>query len=167
MTEPKRRTAIYPGSFDPLTMGHVNIVHRAVDLFGHVVVATLRNPGKEGMFSVAERCDLIREVFAGVEGVEVDSFDGLLVDYVQTRAQPVVIRGLRAVQDFEYEFQMTMMNRRLAPKLDTVFVMTDQDYFYIASRTVKEVARLGGDITGLVPPTVEAAIYAKLAETTG
>jgi pantetheine-phosphate adenylyltransferase len=164
MTDHRRRTAIYPGSFDPLTMGHVNIVHRALALFGRVVVATLRNPGKQGMFTVAERCDLIREVFDGVEGVEVDSFDGLLVDYVRRRDQPVVIRGLRAVQDFEYEFQMTMMNRRLAPEIDTVFVMTDEDYFYIASRTVKEVASLGGDITGLVPPSVQAAMFAKLAE---
>jgi pantetheine-phosphate adenylyltransferase len=164
MTEHLGRAAIYPGSFDPLTMGHVNIVHRALDLFGRVIVATLRNPSKEGMFTVAERGELIRTVFDGVPGVEVDSFDGLLVDYVRRQERPVVIRGLRAVQDFEYEFQMTMMNRRLAPEIDTVFMMTDEDHFYIASRTVKEVAALGGDITGLVPPAVETAMYKKLAE---
>jgi pantetheine-phosphate adenylyltransferase len=164
MTEHLGRTAIYPGSFDPLTMGHVNIIHRALELFGSVVVATLRNPAKTGMFTVEERGELIRKVFKGVPGVQVDSFDGLLVDYVRRQERPVVVRGLRAVQDFEYEFQMTMMNRRLAPEIDTVFMMTDEDFFYIASRTVKEVVSLGGDITGLVPPEVADAMYVKLEE---
>ncbi len=161
MTE---RVAIYPGSFDPLTCGHENIVHRSLQLFDGVVVAVLMNPDKRSLFSPKERLEMIREVFANDTRVVVDSFEGLLVDYVQGRGAHAVIRGLRAVQDFEYEFQMTMMNRRLAPKVDTVFMMTDQEYFYIASRTVKEVAALGGDISGLVPPSVEGRIWEKLGK---
>ena len=157
------RIAIYPGSFDPITMGHVNIVERSLAIFDEVVVAVLNNPHKRCMFTPPERVALIQEVFAGQSGVVVEHFDGLLVDYVARREARTVIRGLRAVQDFEYEFQMTMMNRRLAPDIDTVFMMTDEEYFYIASRTVKEVASLGGDITGLVPPAVQTAIFERLA----
>jgi pantetheine-phosphate adenylyltransferase len=137
------RTAIYPGSFDPMTMGHLNIVQRSLEVFDEVVVSVLRHPEKNAMFTVEERTAMMRRIF-----------EGLLVDYVRGRGAHTVIRGLRAVQDFEYEFQMTMMNRRLAPDIDTVFMMTDEEYFYIASRTVKEVAALGGDIAGLVPDLV-------------
>lgn len=148
------RTAIYPGSFDPMTMGHLNIVRRSLEVFDEVVVAVLRHPEKNAMFTVEERTSMMSRIFADEERVVIESFDGLLVDYVRRRGAHTVIRGLRAVQDFEYEFQMTMMNRRLAPDIDTVFMMTDEEYFYIASRTVKEVAALGGDISGLVPDLV-------------
>jgi len=158
------RIAIYPGSFDPVTSGHCNIVERSLGVFDKVVVAVLSHPSKTAMFSPEERVDLIRRVFADEQRVSVESFDGLLVDYVAQRGSSSVIRGLRAVQDFEYEFQMTMMNRRLAPQIDTFFMMTDAEFFYISSRTVKEVASLGGDITGTVPPLVEHAIASKLAQ---
>jgi len=158
------RIAIYPGSFDPITSGHCNIVRRSLGVFDQVVVAVLNNPSKQAMFPPDERVDLIRRVFADEPRVSVESFRGLLVDYVAKRGSSAVIRGLRAVQDFEYEFQMTMMNRRLAPEIDTVFMMTDAEFFYISSRTIKEVASLGGDISGTVPVLVEDAIRAKLAE---
>jgi pantetheine-phosphate adenylyltransferase len=157
-----QRIAIYPGSFDPITSGHCNIVERSLGVFDEVIVGVLNNPSKQAMFDAPERVALIRDVFAGEPRVSVDSFDGLLVDYVAQRGASAVIRGLRAVQDFEYEFQMTMMNRRLAPEIDTVFMMTDEEYFYISSRTVKEVASLGGDISGTVPLQVEMAIREKL-----
>ena len=156
------RTAIYPGSFDPLTSGHVNIIARSIEIFDQVVVAVLNHPDKRSLFSPEERMDLIEQVFAEEPRVSVDRFDGLLVDYVRQRGAHTVIRGLRAPQDFEYEFQMTMMNRRLAPDLDTVFMMTDEEYFYISSRTVKEVASLRGNIDGLVPDVVKAAIQQKM-----
>jgi pantetheine-phosphate adenylyltransferase len=155
------RTAIYPGSFDPMTMGHLNIVKRSLEVFDQVVVSVLRHPEKQAMFTVDERVAMMREILAGEDRVEIESFDGLLVDYVRRRGSHTVIRGLRAVQDFEYEFQMTMMNRRLAPDIDTVFMMTDEEYFYIASRTVKEVAALGGDIAGLVPEVVAREMRTK------
>lgn len=163
----RERIAIYPGSFDPITAGHCNIVERSLGVFDKVVVAVLKHPSKSAMFSPEERIELIQRVFEGEERVSVESFEGLLVDYVAQRGSTSVIRGLRAVQDFEYEFQMTMMNRRLAPEIDTFFMMTDAEYFYISSRTVKEVASLGGDITGTVPALVGAAIAGKLAEGTG
>jgi len=155
------RTAIYPGSFDPMTMGHLNIVKRSLEVFDQVIVSVLRHPEKQAMFTVEERVAMMREILAGEARVEIESFDGLLVDYVRRRGSHTVIRGLRAVQDFEYEFQMTMMNRRLAPDIDTVFMMTDEEYFYIASRTVKEVAALGGDISGLVPEVVAREMRTK------
>ena len=155
------RTAIYPGSFDPMTMGHLNIVRRSLEVFDQVVVSVLRHPEKNAMFTVEERVAMMTEILAAEDRVQVESFDGLLVDYVRGRGSHTVIRGLRAVQDFEYEFQMTMMNRRLAPDIDTVFMMTDEEYFYIASRTVKEVAALGGDISGLVPDVVARAMQGK------
>ena len=158
----KQSVGIYPGSFDPITMGHVDIVQRSLQIFDEVVIAILNHPDKKAMFTPPERAALIAEVFAGHPGVSVEHFDGLLVDYVRERGAKTVIRGLRAVQDFEYEFQMTMMNRRLAPGIDTIFMMTDEEHFYIASRTVKEVASFGGDISGLVPPEVERAIFDRL-----
>lgn len=158
------RVAIYPGSFDPMTMGHLNIVHRSLEIFDRVIVGVLNHPDKKALFSPAERVDLMKRVFHDESRVEVESFEGLLVDYVKKQGAHTVIRGLRAVQDFEYEFQMTTMNRRLAPDVDTVFMMTAEEYFYIASRTVKEVASLGGDITGLVPDLIRDAIHAKLAD---
>ena len=157
-----QRTGIYPGSFDPLTMGHRDIALRSLRFFDRVIVAVLSHPEKHAMFTAEERAALIADTFTDEPRIEVDHFQGLLVDYVRRRKADAVIRGLRAVQDFEYEFQMTMMNRRLAPDVDTVFMMTDEEYFYIASRTVKEVARLGGTIDGLVPDHIKAAMFHKL-----
>jgi len=153
--------AIYPGSFDPVTNGHINLIERAARVFDHVVVAVAMNSQKQGLFAVEERLDLLRAVTGGIAGVEVDSFEGLLVDYVRRRGARVVIRGLRAVSDFEYEFQMAHMNHKLYPELETVFMVTGADEFYISSQLVKEVARLGGCVDGLVPPAVRDALSAK------
>src|SRR5919108_3289687 len=148
--------AIYPGSFDPITNGHVDLVKRTLRVFSKVIVAIATNAEKDtSLFSVAERLDMIREVFKGLRGnVEADSFDGLLVDYAEKKRATVIIRGLRAVSDFEYEFQMAMMNHRLKPKLETLFMMTGESEFYTSSRLVKEVVSLGGDVSGLVPVNV-------------
>ncbi len=153
--------AIYPGSFDPVTNGHINLIERASRIFDSVVVAVAMNSQKLGLFTVEERVGLLRAVTAGIPSVEVDSFDGLLVDYVRRRGARVVVRGLRAVSDFEYEFQMAHMNHKLYPELETVFMVTGADEFYISSQLVKEVARLGGCVDGLVPPVVRDALRAK------
>ena len=148
--------AIYPGSFDPITNGHVDLVNRTLRVFDKVVIAIATNPDKDhSLFTVQERLQLINEVFAGAGGrVSADSFQGLLVDYAERRGATVVIRGLRAISDFEYEFQMAMMNHRLKPKLETFFMMTGESEFYTSSRLVKEVVSLGGNVAGLVPDNV-------------
>jgi len=155
--------AIYPGSFDPITNGHVDLVTRTLRVFDKVIVAIATNPDKDhSLFSVQERLDLINEVFAGLKGrVMADSFQGLLVDYAERKGSTVVIRGLRAISDFEYEFQMAMMNHRLKPKLETFFMMTGESEFYTSSRLVKEVVSLGGDVSGLVPDNVLAKLKEK------
>ncbi len=155
--------AIYPGSFDPITNGHVDLVTRTLRVFDKVIVAIATNPDKDhSLFSVQERLDLINEVFAGLNGrVMADSFQGLLVDYAERKGSTVVIRGLRAISDFEYEFQMAMMNHRLKPKLETFFMMTGESEFYTSSRLVKEVVSLGGDVSGLVPDNVLSKLKAK------
>jgi pantetheine-phosphate adenylyltransferase len=148
--------AVYPGSFDPLTFGHLDVVERSVRLFDRVVMAILTNPAKEALFSVEERCDMIdKAVRKRFPNVEVDVFHGLLVDYVKEKDAQVIVRGIRAVTDFEYEFQMALMNRRLAPRVETVFMMPAEQYSYLSSRLVKEIASLGGSVEGLVPPQVE------------
>ncbi len=155
MTSPAPRVAIYPGSFDPLTNGHVDIIERGARIFDSIIVAILANVEKTPLFSEAERITIIRDVFKGHGNVQVETFNGLLVDYAQRKQATVLVRGLRAVSDFEYEFQMALMNRHLAPGLETVFMMPDEKYTYISSRLIKEVFTLGGEITGLVPPLVE------------
>ena len=148
--------AVYPGSFDPLTFGHLDIVERSVRLFDRVVIAILTNPAKEALFSVEERCDMIdKAVRKRFPSVEVDVFHGLLVDYAKEKDAQVIVRGIRAVTDYEYEFQMALMNRRLAPGIETVFMMPAEHYCYLSSRLVKEIAGLGGSVEGLVPPQVE------------
>lgn len=147
-------TAICPGSFDPITNGHLDIIHRAATMFDRLVVAVLRNTEKQCLFSIEDRVTLIRESLQGVPNVEVDAFDGLLVEYVRTKGARHILRGIRALSDFEYEFQMALMNRRLAPEVDTVFLMPREEYTYLSSRLVREVARLGGPVEGLVPAPV-------------
>jgi pantetheine-phosphate adenylyltransferase len=148
--------AIYPGSFDPITNGHVDLVNRTLRVFDKVIVAIATNPDKDhSLFTVQERLRMIDQVFAGANGrVSADSFQGLLVDYAERKGATVVIRGLRAISDFEYEFQMAMMNHRLKPKLETFFMMTGESEFYTSSRLVEEVVSLGGNVTGLVPDNV-------------
>jgi len=148
--------AIYPGSFDPMTNGHVDLIKRTLRVFDRVVVAIATNPDKDrSLFTVAERLRMINEVFADQQGrVEADAFHGLLVEYAERKHSRVIIRGLRAVSDFEYEFQMAMMNRRLKPQLETLFMMTGESEFYTSSRLVKEVVSLGGNVSGLVPDNV-------------
>jgi pantetheine-phosphate adenylyltransferase len=157
------RIAIYPGSFDPLTNGHVDIIERGARIFDQIVVAILANVEKTPLFSELERVALIQEVFKDRPNVQVDTFDGLLVDYAQRKNASVLVRGLRAVSDFEYEFQMALMNRHLAPGIETVFMMPAEQYTYISSRLIKEVFMLNGKIDGLVPPVVEERLRAKRA----
>jgi pantetheine-phosphate adenylyltransferase len=149
------RTAIFPGSFDPITNGHVDIIRRALRLFDRIVVAVLQNAAKQPHFTPEDRLAIIREVFAGEPGVEVDTFDGLLVDYARGRQATAIVRGLRAVSDFEYEMQMAHMNRHLSPAVETVFLMPDETNSFLSSRLVKEVFSLGGDVAAFVPPAVE------------
>lgn len=150
------RIAIFPGSFDPLTNGHVDIIRRGARLFDHIIVAILRNVEKSPMFTVDERVATVREVFAEEQNVEADAFEGLLVDYARSKRATVIVRGLRAVSDFEYEMQMALMNRRLFSDVETVFMMPADIYSYVSSRLVKEVFLLGGNVSGLVPAVVEA-----------
>ena len=155
------RIALYPGSFDPLTNGHVDIIQRGARLFDRIIVAILMNREKTPLFSTAERVDIAREVFASEANVEVEMFEGLLVEYAQRREASVIVRGLRAVSDFEYEMQMALMNRHLSPDLETVFMMPGEAYTYLSSRLVKEVFALGGSVAGLVPPAVERRLLVK------
>jgi len=154
--------AVYPGTFDPLTNGHVDIIERGARLFDRIIVALLVNAEKSPLFTVEERLDIARTVFRTLPNVEVDTFDGLLVDYVERRQAQVIVRGLRAVSDFEYEFQMALMNRRLNGKIETVFMMPAEQYSYISSRLIKEVFSLGGRVHGLVPDTVEERLRQKV-----
>jgi pantetheine-phosphate adenylyltransferase len=155
--------AIYPGSFDPLTNGHVDIIQRGSRLFDRIVVAVLVNLEKAPLFTVAERVSIARDVFHDWPNVEVDTFDGLLVEYARRRQASVIVRGLRAVSDFEYELQMALMNRRLNDAVETVFMMPAEPYTYVSSRLVKEVVALGGSVHGLVPDLVERRLREKKA----
>lgn len=155
------KVAIYPGSFDPLTYGHIDIVERALEIFDKVILAIAINAEKRPLFSVRERLEMARAIFQNTPNVIVDSFKGLLVDYVAKTNAKALLRGLRATSDFEYEFHMASMNRSLNPHLDTLFMMTSKDYFFVSSRTIKEVARLGGAVEGLVPDLVAQQLKKK------
>jgi pantetheine-phosphate adenylyltransferase len=157
--------AVYPGSFDPPTNGHVDIISRGARLFDRIIVAILVNAEKSPLFSMQERVEILRDVFKDQPNVEVDTFDGLLVEYVERRQAQVIVRGLRAVSDFEFEFQMALMNRRLTPRIETVFMMPAEQYTYISSRLIKEVFALGGRVQGLVPDLVEQRLRAKVMVT--
>src|SRR5882672_7068379 len=159
------RTVIYPGSFDPFTNGHLDLVHRAAKLFDRVIVAVARNDGKGPLFSVDERFDLVRQSVKGLGNVTVDAFDGLLVEYVEKSGGQAIIRGLRAVSDFEFEFQLALMNRKLNERVETIFMMPKDTYTFLSSRIVKEIARLGGDVQTFVPPRVVTALQLKLGVT--
>ena len=157
-----RQTAIYPGSFDPVTNGHLDLIQRASNLFDRLVVAVLVNPEKDPLFSPQERVEMLDLVVAHLPNVEVDTFEGLLVDYARSKGARVLLRGIRAVSDYEYELQMALMNRQLEPDMETVFMLPAEAYSYLSSRLVREVARLGGSIKDLVPAAVEERIRAKL-----
>jgi pantetheine-phosphate adenylyltransferase len=155
------RLAVYPGTFDPITNGHVDILRRSLAFFDHVVVALAQNLRKTPLFTIEERRGMILEAVGSDPRVEVDAFSGLLVDYCQRRGARAVIRGLRALADFEYEFQFAHMNRHLAPEVETMFLMTSEESFYVSSSLVKEVALMGGDVSRMVPPAVVNALTAK------
>lgn len=158
--------AVFPGSFDPITNGHVDIIARGLKVFDQVVVAILVNSEKKPLFTVEERLETIRAAFKSQPRVQVDTFSGLLVDYAMQKGASVIVRGLRAISDFEYEFQMALMNRRLDKRIETVFMMPAEQYSYLSSRLVKEVFQLGGDVSGLVPLVVERRLrekYGRLA----
>ncbi len=157
------RHAIYPGSFDPITLGHLDLIHRASHIFDSLIVAVAHNEAKNALFDVEERIAMIEEALNGAEGIVVKQLDGLLVDFAREENALVVIRGLRAVSDFEFEFQMALMNRRLETRLETIFLTPKEDYTFLSSRIVKEVARLGGDVTPFVPAAVARRLKEKFA----
>lgn len=157
-SKPDKLIAVYPGSFDPITNGHLDLIVRGAMLFDRLVVAILRNESKAPLFTVEERMATLREVVRECPNVEVDSFHGLLVDFAARKNATAILRGIRAISDYEYELQMALMNRRLRPEIETVFLMAGEAYSFISSRLVKEVFALGGSISGLVPPAVEAQL---------
>ncbi len=157
----KQNVIIYPGSFDPLTNGHLDLINRAARLFDQVIVAVLKHDSKQPLFSPQERLEMIEEAISGLPNVEADSFDNLLVDYARQRSAQMILRGIRAVSDYEYELQMALMNRKLDPELETIFMLPAEAYSYLSSRLVKEVWRIGGNIQDLVPPLVEARLREK------
>jgi pantetheine-phosphate adenylyltransferase len=165
VTASRRSLAVFPGTFDPITNGHLDIIARGLSVFDDVTIAILINPGKQALFTVEERVEIIRETYKGEPRVKVDTFSGLLVDYAERVGASVIVRGLRAISDFEYEFQMALMNRRLNPRIETVFMMPAEGYSYLSSRLVKEVFQLGGRVRDLVPPIVERRLAGKYGNT--
>ncbi len=157
------RTAIYPGSFDPVTNGHLDVIQRATKLFDRVIVAVAKSDSKTPLFTLEERVELVARAIEPLPNVETDSFDGLLVRYVESRSAQAVVRGLRAVSDFEFEFQLALMNRKLNERIETIFMMPKDTYTFLSSRIVKEIARLGGDVSAFVPAHVQTALAGKLA----
>ncbi|HOK52989.1 MAG TPA: pantetheine-phosphate adenylyltransferase [Armatimonadota bacterium] len=159
--------AVVPGSFDPVTSGHIDVIERAARVFGEVIVAVAPNLSKRTLFTVEERVQMLREATSHLPNVRVDAFEGLLVDYVQSLGANVIVKGLRAVSDFEFEFQMALMNRNLNPGVETVFMMTGAEYSYLSSSIVREIAALGGSVNGLVPKTVEYRLREKFSQAAG
>jgi len=155
------KIAIYPGSFDPITNGHVDIIKRGIRIFDEIIVLVAINPGKTSLFTVEERCQLIREIFRDVHSIKVDSHSGLLIDYLKMSGASTILRGMRALSDFEYEFQMALMNRRQTKHIETVFLMSGYRWFYTSSKVIKEVASLGGSVRGLVPENVHQKLMEK------
>lgn len=156
------KTVICPGSFDPVTLGHIDVISRAAKMFDHVIVAVLVNSNKKPSFSIDERIELLREATVGIENIEIVSFDGLLAEYCRERRVDAIVKGLRAVSDFEYEFQMAITNKKLNPQLETIFLMADSDSMYLSSSMVKEVASMGGDISNFVPECVHDKIVDRI-----
>lgn len=156
-----KRIAVYPGSFDPVTYGHIDIVQRGRKLFDKIIVAILNNPAKNSLFPVDERLEMLRESMSEIPGLMFDSFDGLLVDYVKSQGAQAILRGMRAVSDFEHEFQLALMNRKLNREVETVFLMTGMRWFFTSSSIIKEAASFGGDISDMVPPNVLHRVRAK------
>ncbi len=157
------RTAIYPGSFDPLTNGHLDVIQRATKLFDRVIVAVAKSESKQPLFTLEERVEMVQKAVSHLPHVEPDSFEGLLIEYVAQRKAQAVVRGLRAVSDFEFEFQLALMNRKLDERVETIFMMPKDTYTFLSSRMVKEIARLGGNVSDFVPPHVKVALKEKLA----
>ncbi len=162
----KHVLAIYPGSFDPVTNGHLDLIYRGAKIFDELIVAILRNPEKDPLFTVAERREMLEEMTAGIPNVRIDTFEGLLVDYARQHNAVAVLRGIRAISDYEYELQMALMNRKLDPDLETIFMMPAEAYSYLSSRLVREIARLGGSVEGLVPEAVEQRLRLKVGPAT-
>ena len=159
------RVAVYPGSFDPITLGHIDIIQRALKIFDRLVILVLENPRKEAMlFSTKEKMDMIKISTKNMKNVEIDSFEGLLVGYLKKRKIDFVIRGMRALSDFDFEFQMAMVNKSLDPSMETVFIMTDKQYFYLNSSTIRELAKYGASINGMVPKEIEGMVKKKFVE---
>jgi pantetheine-phosphate adenylyltransferase len=158
----KTSIAIYPGSFDPVTNGHLDLIERGEKMFDLLIVAVLNNAEKQPLFSVPERVEMLREATQGLPGVEVDVFNGLLIDYARKRGAGVILRGIRAISDYEYELQMALMNRKLEPRLETVFMLPGETYSYLSSKLVREIAQLGGPLKDLVPPAVEQRLRTKI-----
>ncbi len=162
-----KKTAIYPGSFDPLTLGHLDLIERGSRLFDHLTVGVLTNPDKNALFTVAERVEMLEAVTRGIAKVSVETFRGLLVSYAAQKNATAVLRGIRAFSDFEYELQMALMNHKLEPQVETVFLMPAESYLYVSSRLVKEIAEYGGSVKDLVPPLVEEKLRQKISSVTG
>lgn len=158
------RTAVYPGSFDPVTNGHLDIIHRGLKIFDRIIITILDNPAKNTLFTVEERIHLLSESLKDLTQIEIDSYDGLLVDYAQKRQAHAILRGMRAVSDFEYEFQMALMNRRLNREVQTVFLMTGLRWIFTSSSIIKEAARFGGNIESMVPPIVQEELQRKFGK---
>lgn len=159
-----KQIVVYPGTFDPLTNGHLGVIKRGLNIFDKVIVVVASNSSKNPLFNAQERVDMIREVVEGLENVEVDQFDGLLVDYARKRGAKVILRGLRSVTDFDYEFQMANINKKIAPDIETLFMMTEEEYFFINSIHVREVAYFGGNVSKLVPVCVERRLKEKVKQ---